>query len=109
MIKNTNGIGVTIMTMMTMILLMMYLVMKMMMIMRIMIKMMLKYHMESMVMIMTMLMSTIMIHVIILMDTAKLEILELIISNRGCEVLTIKILLAIWFTSSPTHPYTRLA
>ena len=31
-----------------------------------------------------------MIHVIILLDTTKLEILELITSNIGCEVLTIK-------------------
>ena len=30
-------------------------------------------------------------------NTAKLKILELITSNRGCEVLTIKILLSIGF------------
>ena len=34
---------------------------------------------------------------IILLDTAGFKILELITSNRGCEVLTIKILLAIGF------------
>ena len=63
-----------------------------------MIKMMLMYHMEFMMMtMMTMLMSMMMMLVIILLDTAKLEILELITSNRGCEVLTIKILLSIWF------------
>ena len=67
-----------------------------MMIMRMVIKMMLMYHMVLMIM-MTTSMSTMMIHVIILLDTAKLEILELITSNRGCEVLTIKILLAIGF------------
>ena len=48
-------------------------------------------------MMMTMSMSTMIIHVIILLDTTKLEILELIRSNRGCEVLTIKLLLAIGF------------
>ena len=95
--KNTNGICVTIKTMMTMILLMMYLMLMMMMIMRMMIKMVLMYHMEMMMMIMTMSMSMMMMHVTILMDNAGLEILELITSNRGCEVLTIKILLAIGF------------
>ena len=54
-------------------------------------------HMALMMIMMTTSMSTIMIHVIILLDTTKLEILELITSNRGCEVLTIKILLAIGF------------
>ena len=34
---------------------------------------------------------------LILLDTAGLEILELIISNGGCEVLNIQILLAIGF------------
>ena len=34
---------------------------------------------------------------IILLDIARFEILELITSNRGCEVLNIKILLAIVF------------
>ena len=77
-----------------MILLMMYLMLTMMMITRMMIKMMLMYHMALMMM-MTMSMSTMMMHVIILMYTVGLEILELITSNRGCEVLTIKILLAI--------------
>ena len=48
-------------------------------------------------MMMTTLMSMMMMHVIILMDTAGLEILELITSNTGCEILTIKILLAIGF------------
>ena len=61
-----------------------------------MIKMMLMYHMELMTM-MTMSMSMMMMHVIILLDTVGIEILELITSNRGCEVLTIKILLSIEF------------
>ena len=42
------------------------------------------------------------------MDIAKIEILELITTNRGCEVLTIKILLAIGFSSSPTPPTPHL-
>ena len=89
MINNTNGIGVTIMTM---IFLMMYLMLTMMMIMRMVIKMMLMYQMELMMMMMMMMM-----HVIILLDTIGLDILDSITSNRGCEVLTIKISLAIGF------------
>ena len=54
-------------------------------------------HMALMMMMMTMSMSTMMIHFIILLDTAKLNILELITSNSGCEVFTIKILLVIGF------------
>ena len=41
--------------------------------------------------------STMMMLVIILIYTAILEILDLITSNKGCEVLTIKKLLAIGF------------
>ena len=82
------------MRLMTMILLMMYSLMLMIM----MVKMMVMYHMALMVMMMiTNLMSTMMMHVIILLDTVGIEILELITSNRGCEVLTIKILLSIGF------------
>ena len=48
-------------------------------------------------MMMTTLMSMMMMHVIILLDTVGIEILELITSNIGCEVLTIKILLSVLF------------
>ena len=101
------------MRMMMMILLMMYLMLTIMMV-----NMTVMYHMTLMMM--TTLMSTMMMHVIILMYTAGLEILELITSNRGCEVLTIKNIvihcevvgftlanMAIGFSSSPPptlHP-----
>ena len=75
----------------------MYLMPTMMMIMRMMIKMRLMYHIELMVTMMITSMSTMMMLVIILLYTTGLEILELITINRGCEVLTIKILLAIPF------------
>ena len=75
----------------------MYLMPTMMMIMRMVIKMMLMYHMELMMTMMKMSISTMIMLVIILLYTVGLEILELIKSNRGCEVLTIKIMLAIGF------------
>ena len=57
----------------------------------------LTYHMALMMMMMTTSMSMMTMHVTILLDTAGLEILELIISNGGCEVFTIQIFLAIGF------------
>ena len=75
----------------------MYLMPTMLMIMRTMIKMMLMYHMELMMTMMIMSMSTMMMLVIILLYTIGLDILELLTSNRGCEVVNIKILLSIGF------------
>ena len=89
-----------IMTMMKMILLMMYLMLTMMMIMRMMSEIMLMYHMALMMMMITTSMYMMTMHVTILLDTVGLEILELIIINGGCEVLTIQILLAIGFQNN---------
>ena len=75
----------------------MYLMPTMIMIMSMMIKMRFMYHTELMMTMMITLMSMMMMLVIILLYIEGLEILELITSNRGCEVFTIKILLAISF------------